>query len=53
VEKVYSTPFAALELFTYNLYSRLADRIIASAPKQEEVVVKEAYWRVRKFTRWR
>jgi hypothetical protein len=47
VEKVYSTPpFAALELFTYNLYlsADSLTRIVLQHLKQEEVaVVKEAY----------
>jgi hypothetical protein len=47
VEKVYSTPpFAALELFTYNLYlsaDSLTELLLQHLKQEEVAVVKEAY----------
>jgi hypothetical protein len=55
-EKVYSMPpFRPGTVYVQSLpFSRLADRIIASAPKAGgDSRVKEAYWRIREFTGWR
>jgi hypothetical protein len=54
-EGLFYATFRPLELFTYNLtFSRLADRIIASAPKAGGSSRGEgSVLGVRKFTRWR